>query len=253
MNSNMRQTMIDTFARIKMKICILANETGHRPGGASRVCRLGDRSQGFTPIVTRQSTTLYLATSKKGAHMRARYYNKYGTIKESKHGYKLMLMKRLTKHKKLRESKKYESYNHILRQETLSYITALACLNVMGITEPINHLSNLKKVLCESGDIAIDQCLVHWMCTTGEMRNHQAVGCHCDGNKSHPLEIYSVFDREGIEKKDAYLYLPLDNIVLRFKCGHHLMVCNLTDTPHVADQSRDVNNFSKVHGPCPWP
>ena len=72
-----------------------------------------------------------------------------------------------------------------------------------GHQKTINDLSNLKAKLIHLGRNDIEECLVQWMCTTGEMRNHQAVGCHFDGNNSHPLEIYSVFNRTQDEQKDA--------------------------------------------------
>ena len=90
------------------------------------------------------------------------------------------------------------------------------------------------------------------MLTTGEMRNHEAVRCHVDKNSSsHKFEVYMLFHRSGIPIKDGYLYLPLDNIVIKIKCDQHLMVCNLNSTYHVADESRNTNNYSKVHGPNP--
>ena len=250
MNANMQQNLVDVFALGEMKNSILLNETAGRPGPASKVFRLGDKSKGLSQI-TKKATTLFISTSEKAVNMKAIYYNKSGLVKETNYGYKSMLMKRLEKGQKWTEANQNMSFNHILFREAICYITALGCINSLDIGVPIDGLSNLRDTLQSNSDISISQCLVRWMCTTGEMRNHQAVGCHCDGNNSYPLEIYTAFDRPGMIKKDAFLYLPLDNIALQLICGQHLMVCNLTDTPHVADQSRDVNNFSKVHGPCP--
>ena len=250
MNANMQQNLVDVFALGEMKNSILLNETACRPGPASKVFRLGDKSTGFSQI-TKKATTLFISTSEKAVNMKAIYYNKSGLVKETNWGYKSMLMKRLGKGQKWTEANKNMAYNHILFREAICYMTALGCINSLDIGVPIDGLSNLRDILQSNSDISISQCLVRWMCTTGEMRNHQAVGCHCDGNNSSPLEIYTPFDRPGMIKKDAFLYLPLDNIALQLICCRHLMVCNLTDTPHVADQSRDVNNFSKVHGPCP--
>ena len=95
----------------------------------------------------------------------------------------------------------------------------------------------------------IEDCLVQWMVTTGEMRNHQALAVHVDGNRSNPLEIYSIFHRIGVTRKNGMLYLPLDNACIEMKCDEHVAVCSLRRTPHVPDKTRNTHNFSKVHGP----
>lgn len=89
------------------------------------------------------------------------------------------------------------------------------------------------------------------MTSTGEMRNHQALACHTDTNKSHPMEIYSLFHRTGSKKMNGLLYLPLDDACIRVVCDEQIVVCNLYHTPHVPDQSRNTNNISKTHGPKP--
>ena len=40
-----------------------------------------------------------------------------------------------------------------------------------------------------------DCVLLEWCCSTGEMRNHQALTAHVDGNKSHSIETMSAFGR----------------------------------------------------------
>ena len=45
--------------------------------------------------------------------------------------------------------------------------------------------------------------------------------------------------------------MPLDNFVLKIQCNKQMMICNLKQTPHVPDESRNTHNFSKVHGPDP--
>ena len=102
--------------------------------------------------------------------------------------------------------------------------------------------------------------LLSWACTTGEMRNHQAVNAHYDGNKSHPVETYSLFGRLSVnlrnmsvhlldDLEDGYLILPLDCITLKLECGYDIMHCSLKDTLHLADSTRNSCNWSKVHGP----
>ena len=62
MNANMEKNVVDAFSISEMKNSILLNETGHCPGPASRVFRLGDKSKGFSRI-TKKPTTLYITTS----------------------------------------------------------------------------------------------------------------------------------------------------------------------------------------------
>jgi len=183
--------------------------------------------------------------------MKIRYYNKEKQIKNCKFGYRQMLMKRLNKHEKLSQALRSPSYHHVLIKEAISYISGIASLSAVGIHSSKDCLPSLKSIVNENKADTIDSCLVKWMCTTGEMRNHEAVRCHCDGNNSHRFEVYSLFHRAGVQCKDGFLYLPLDNVVLKLKCDKHNMVCSLKQTPHVADNSRNHYNFSKVHGPMP--
>ena len=87
------------------------------------------------------------------------------------------------------------------------------------------------------------------MLTTGGMRNHQVLGLHKDTNRSRRYEIYSLLHQSGVERKDGYLYMPLDNVCIKVKYDKHLLVCDMSDTPYVPDPSRNVYNISKVHGP----
>ena len=105
--------------------------------------------------------------------------------------------------------------------------------------------------------------LLHQACTTGEMRNHQALHAHRDGNKSHLLESLSLFGR--IDEHDVYkvddlsqvvdnmvdgqLYLPTIGIVLSISCCTISVHCKLKQTVHIPDLSRNMHNWSKVHGP----
>ena len=92
------------------------------------------------------------------------------------------------------------------------------------------------------------------------MRNHIAVHGHTDGNTSHPVETLSLFARipDGVPPtldtvhtyfKDGYLYFPIDGIVVRFNIGKHVIHCNLKNTLHIPDKSRNDKNWSKVTGP----
>ena len=117
MNSNFQQSIIDTFSSIEMESSVRKNQKGHRPGTASGVFQLGDKSQSFSPV-TQKETTLYLTSSKLAVNMKARYCNENGDVKHCNFGYKEMLMKRLTTQQKLSEARRYHSYNHILQPKS---------------------------------------------------------------------------------------------------------------------------------------
>ena len=83
--------------------------------------------------------------------------------------------------------------------------------------------------------------LLSWACTTGEMRNHQAVKAHFDGNKSHPVETMSLFGRTPVNSKQlavdhvksmecGYLLLPLEGVTIKIQCGYDLLHCSLKST-----------------------
>ena len=102
--------------------------------------------------------------------------------------------------------------------------------------------------------------LLSWSCGTGEMRNHQSVKAHFDGNKSHPVESMTLYGRVPINLKnmktdivntmqDGYLILPLEGLTIKMKCGTTIIHCSLKNTIHLADNSRNTCNWSRVHGP----
>ena len=87
-----------------------------------------------------------------------------------------------------------------------------------------------------------------------------AVHGHTDGNKSHPFETLSLFARLPLDVqnsmetvkmyfKDGYLYFPIDGVVVRYRIGRHIIHCNLKNTLHIPDESRNNKNWSKVTGP----
>ncbi len=123
------------------------------------------------------------------------------------------------------------------------------------------HLSS-KTVneMLKKGHSKFESLLLAWALSTGEMRNHQALYAHVDGNKSHCVETLSLFGRvpsnENLSSnrvlskmKEGYLIFPMDGIAVQMNCGKDLIHCSLQKTLHVADRSRDRHNWSKVHGP----
>ena len=106
-----------------------------------------------------------------------------------------------------------------------------------------------------------DCVLLEWCCSTGEMRNHEALKVHKDANKSHPMETMQVFGRIDNTKqqlgktsqveqfRSAYLCCLQSMVVLRTRCGRDIWHLNFANTLHVPDATRNTHNWSWVHGP----
>ena len=118
----------------------------------------------------------------------------------------------------------------------------------------------MEKSFLTIGRTKLESKLLAWACSTGEMRNHQAVKVHYDGNKSHPVETMSIYGRLPIDLKqmttsyiksmeDGFLLLPMEGITLKMRCGYDLIHCRLKSTVHLADKTRNTCNWTRVHGP----
>ena len=51
------------------------------------------------------------------------------------------------------------------------------------------------------------------------------------------------------EMKPGFLILPLEGFTLKMLCGYDLVHCRLKSTVHLADNTRNTCNWTKVHGP----
>lgn len=227
-----------------------------RPGPASGYHQLGDVSIHLTDVTQKDSTLFIQTKGETSTGKRAVYVNNDNKVIKTNWTYKAVRMSRLCTEEKQQEAKQFMSYRHILLREAIMYLKVLAAMDQCGIppmqSEQGTCLPQLKKILEKNINRSVEDNLIEWMCTTGEMRNHQAVACHEDGNTSHYIELYTLFGRgNGIQKKDGFLYLPMHNTVVRIKCNKEGIACNLWRTSHVPDQTRNTNNFSKVHGPIP--
>ena len=83
---------------------------------------------------------------------------------------------------------------------------------------------------------------------------------HLDGNKSHPVETMTLFGRISVNLKrmnvemmkefdHRYLLLPLEGVTIKLRCGFDIVHCSLKKTVHLADNSRNTCNWSRVHDP----
>jgi hypothetical protein len=113
----------------------------------------------------------------------------------------------------------------------------------------------------------IDQNLSPWEIfliiyagNTGEMQNHQAMGLHVDGNRSHFAESMTMWgkvpkgcteNKNSLVRKmtPGIVSIPLLGMGIRLRCGRDVMHCQFTETMHCADPTRYDLNWSWVHGP----
>jgi hypothetical protein len=158
-------------------------------------------------------------------------------------------------------------------ESRLKALTLVHCLNLhppAKHTVTDNFMAAVRKANESSAEwLSQDPSLGFWEIIlleygsgTGEMRNHQALCAHKDGNKSHFLETMTLFGRERlvpqfqgdyegmVEKmQEGQLALLYDGVVLSFRCGKDILHMNLDKTVHVPDPSRNCHNWSRVHGP----
>eukprot|EP00986_Skeletonema_menzelii_P011033 scaffold5549_cov109-Skeletonema_menzelii.AAC.3 len=187
-------------------------------------------------------------------NMRKLYINDDNVIKLCNFGYPKLFMNRLTKDEKRTYSQNNPFYQSILVKEALAYIASVACLVTLGIIQNDKYFPQLNAILKECDDESIEDALIRWMTSTGEMRNHQQLPCHTDSNKSnkeHPVELYSIHKRVDSQQGHGFLYFPLQNFCLRVMADKNVVVCNLSHSPHAPDKSRNTDNWSRVHGPHP--
>ena len=130
-------------------------------------------------------------------------------------------------------------------------------LNASGV--PVSELEmTWKKV--DASLTLFDMVLLNWSCCTGEMRNHMAIAAHEDGNKSHYMETEMVFPKIPCndmrtsssivrESKPGLLAFPFQGFAIELRCGKDVAHMQLKNTMHLPDNTRDMSNWSWVHGP----
>ena len=139
------------------------------------------------------------------------------------------------------------------------------CCHWISFTSAVDSICNggghEKWQAAVPGMCHFEMVLLEWCCSTGEMRNHQALSVHTDANRSHPLETMQVFGRLDPTKShlgktrqvqefhDAMLCVLWQMIGLQIRCGRDVWHLSFRNTHHLPDRTRDRFNFSWVHGP----
>ena len=211
-----------------------------------------------------------LSIRKKSVGMSVSYRNKDGDVKGRNAVYNDLYMARYSATKKFNLVKNSIAMQRLLVEEMISRLRCFILLDhckVMSIETSLQSFlhtdekrNSMENQFHSMGKTCLESKLLAWACSTGEMRNHQAVKSHYDKNKSHPVETLSLFGRlptnirkftkEHVEQmQEGYLLLPLEGITIEIKCGYDLIHCSLKKTLHLADTSRNTCNWSRVHGP----
>jgi hypothetical protein len=266
-------------------------ERGKRSGSAGgfpTIVQGGDYRfdpQSLSPITRNQRHLLWVPGSNTCAVKTVYAKKDSGTIKVFNSVYNDPIMRRVDKAEKRETLLSCEISRAVTILEMKSRLKALTLVHRLGLhakpsTKPsakkqktdtvaANFKAAVTKAVaswsewksCDASLGLFDMCLLEYAAGTGEMRNHQALSAHKDGNKSHFLETMTLFGRCRIppnfssyckmafEMKDGQLALLYDGVVLRFRCGVDVLHMNLDQTFHVPDPSRNSDNWSRVHGP----
>ena len=245
---------------------------GGRSGACGGVVYSTTNSHSLSNVTKKPNSILTSHTN--GVHLSCSYENNSGDIKSYKSVYNDLLMQRMDHGGKL--SKLLN--DHILRDVTIKEMRSrlnayiLACHLSLIDEKEVLTLAKLNNIYIENEEYAqrmklfksqghskYESMLLVWSSTTGEMRNHQSLAAHVDGNKSHCMESLSLFPRltKQLRKEqevefdmvDGFVLCPLDGTIIKYLCGKQLLHCSLSNTLHLSDSSRNRLNWSRVHGP----
>lgn len=211
------------------------------------VTQLEDVSKCTNLKCTVDATTFNSCTN-SGTCITASYMSKRNNAVKHYAGYRSM-PGLYWKGSKMREfAETHSFYRHILIKEAKTFIKSMACLRACGVPpkeESKCLMKKLKRLLNDNihklGEKdGLENVLLKYMLGFTEYRSH------------YTREILSVIDRLGYDTKYAYLYFPLDNVVLEFNMNQSITVTNLSKTVNVDDPSRgssrggDGTNISRA-------
>ena len=247
-------------------------EYGGRSGACGGVVYSTTNSHSLSKVT--KKTNSILSTHVNGVGVTCSYENNAKETKSYKSIYNDLLMQRMGHESKCASLLNDEILRMVTLKEMSSRINAylLACELGLVNDDEVMTLSKLNEIyyanepyaqqmiLFQSkGHSRFESMLLVWSASTGEMRNHQSLAAHVDGNKSHCMETLSLFPRwkinsdsendSEIDLIDGSVLFPLDGTIINYLCGKQLLHCSLSNTLHLSDSTRDKFNWSRVHGP----
>jgi hypothetical protein len=257
---------------------VMEMETGSRQGCAGGRFHFSDNVDhdvASLSAATKHSRVFIVNEKSASTKLECVYinYGKGGEAVRYPSVYNDVLMKRL----KAKEKKEVAMNCKYHREKYLSEMKSrLRCFLVMdyfglenvncdhwtSFLEAASKTSKLQEWQMNDPTLSLFDCaLLEWCCSTGEMRNHQALSVHTDGNKSHSVETMQAFGRldpscahMGKSRqvsffRDAILCALWEMVAMRIRCGRDIWHLSLAHTYHLPDRSRDKYNTTWVHGP----
>ena len=246
---------------------ISKRKTAPRAGAAGGFMLPSGKSRSLSPVTKNDRM---LVMRKKSVAMSLVYKNEEKVVKGRNSIYQDLYMDRYSSQQKFKAALKSTALQRIMVVEMISRLRSFLLLDknqlipyqtsVLSFLKYDKQRIQMEEKFLQTGISKLDSKLLSWSCTTGEMRNHQAVKAHFDGNKNHPVETMTLFGRIPVNLKNmkvemlkefdhGYLLLPLEGVTIKIKCGFDIIHCSLKKTIHLADNSRNTCNWSRVHGP----
>lgn len=248
--------------------CLEFNNSGHRSGSSTGFVFSDTNSHSRTPVTKKDTTEL--VASPIGVNSTVVYDNT-GALRTGKKPPGSIIsrgiyndmncMDRMTSTQKAKRVLKIPSYRTTLIAEMKSRLSFLGIAHELGLLsqDPFVKLTSF----CEKFPKApVENVLLEYACSTGEMANYSALPAHDDGNKSHEVETLVYNGRVAINANlknadkivnswsPAFLYCCNAGVLFKIAVGRSIMHCNLNKIMHVADTSRNDANYSRASGPC---
>ena len=224
---------------------ISSRKMSSRAGAAGGIMLTHSSCQSLSRV-TQNDRVLSVRT--KSAGMSLTYRNMNGEVKGRNAVHSDLLMTRRSSKKKFKIMIESVALQRLSITEMISRLRSFMLLDfkkIIPIEESLKGFKSMTKErlemenrFLETGRSPMESKLLSWACSTGEMRNHQAVKTHFDANKSHPIETISLFGRPPVDSKElsveyvrsmecGYLLLPLEGVTVKVKCGYDLIHCSL--------------------------
>ena len=246
---------------------IAKGKTAPRAGAAGGYMLPSENCRSLSKVTMNERLIL---SRKRSVGMSVTYRNHRGEVKGRNAVYNDIHMTRHNSSSKFKLTLKSVAMQRILVNEMISRLRSFIVLDkenvipiqtsLFGFLKYDDKRRKMENRFLQYGKSLLEAKLLSWACSTGEMRNHEAVKAHFDGNKSHPVETMTVYGRLAVNRREfkvsevttmekGYLLLPLEGITIQMKCGYDILHCSLKNTLHLADNSRNTCNWTRVHGP----
>ena len=198
-------------------------------------------------------------------------YNNIEKNKEVVYGtcYKDILMCRLEPDQKAKRLQTIAAEQEKTIKEMEHRLKCLLAVEYLSLEQPSAIWSDFKKVATSVsnpsivrkwGNVSLWHCvLLEWASRMPEIRNHQALAAHVDGNRLNFLQSMTLFGKVATNANESssslvrsmvkgILCCPLQGVAVEIECGRDALQMQLANTVHVPDRTRGQKNWSWVQG-----